>query len=461
MDETSQTTISESSADSGAESFRSAASIKPPPVSSRRITKLLWRTAMFPVKLLWGMIFCQGLAGSILVVGWVNRLTQRGALKYWWTQRAQSARHINLDEFMGGDSTEPDRRRWPNWFVDASFAEKGRAYSTTSPARYVWMMTKALFSSLSLNFKIGFQAALNTAVLMLPAGMFWWFGWYDGWNNSFNKGYEQAATGPLISILGIFLFIAAMFYLPMAQARQAITGQWRSFYEFHIVWKVVRFKWLASTGLALLYATLSVPVMVFKIFPVFALQKNPALADLSGPEIIKYLDSYFFWRALWILPAYALVKWVGGRTYASGLLKLTQLGALPFSSLAENEARAMARLGLFEKKPEAGRHAFVRILAWAGTRFGRIVTAMLLVFIWFLFVAQIYIAEFFSYHGSVAWLNQPLIHVPWFHYLPSRLKPPIEEVIFLGLVLLLILACSILARTGRALRNAFAPANKS
>jgi hypothetical protein len=427
----------------------------PASTASRRFKLLFWRGLIFPVKLFWGMAFCQSLVGSILVVGWVNRLTQRRALKYWWARRGDNARNMELAEFLSGNKKEPDHRRWPNWFVDSRFGENLRADVSTSRGRYAWSLVKGAFASLALNFRLGFRATLNTALLMVPAGMLWWFGWYDGWNNSFSKGYEQAAVGPLISLIGIFWFIAAMFYLPIAQARQAVSGQWRSFYHFNVIWKIVRLKWLACAGLALLYAALAVPLMVFKIFPMFALQKNPALANLSAAEIIKYLDSYYFWKALWLFPAFTLLKQIGGRIYASGLLELAQTGAIGLSSLAENEVEALTRLGLTDRKPSAPRHIALRIIAWAGTRLGRTMTAIVLVFTWFIFVAQIYIAEFFSFHGAIAWLNQPLIQLPWFHYLPTRLKPPIDEVFLLLLLLLAILACSGLARSGRAVRRAF------
>src|SRR2546429_8683233 len=86
--------------------------------------------------------------------------------------------------------------------------------------------------------------------------------WYDGWNNSFNKGYEQFSVGPGVSVLGILLFITAMLYVPMAQARQAVTGNWRCFYQFRLIRTLVRRRWFACFGLAALYALCSLPILV-------------------------------------------------------------------------------------------------------------------------------------------------------------------------------------------------------
>jgi hypothetical protein len=48
-------------------------------------------------------------------------------------------------------------------------------------------------------------------------------------------------------------------------------------------------------------------------------------------------------------------------------------------------------------------------------------------FVWFTFVAQIFISEFLNYHPGIGWLNQPLVQLPWFHYVPGHLQNPWGE----------------------------------
>jgi hypothetical protein len=43
----------------------------------------------------------------------------------------------------------------------------------------------------------------------------------------------------IISWIGILLFLLVMLYLPMALTRQAVTGEWRSFYQFGTVWTII------------------------------------------------------------------------------------------------------------------------------------------------------------------------------------------------------------------------------
>src|SRR2546422_3362584 len=274
---------------SQAQAILAGVSSRTPPIiaAQTRSPSLLQRVLVFPVKLLWGMAFCQGLVGSILVVGWTYRLAQRSVLKYWWLRGQRPQQSQNFADFLAeSDRTRPCRH-WPNWFFQQDFLQTIRARpkptkhpaSVGTPERRTHRasritlgfarVARAPVHSLWLNFWIGLRAVSNTWVLSLPAGLFWWFGWYDGWNNSFNKGYEQAAVGPLISIFGVLWFIAAMFYVPLAQARQAATGQWRCFFQYRLIWTIVRQRWLACVGLAFLFSIFALPLNILKTIPIF------------------------------------------------------------------------------------------------------------------------------------------------------------------------------------------------
>src|SRR5882672_2286121 len=88
-----------------------------PPVIEARCSapSLFYRALLFPVKFLWGMVFCQSLLGSILVVGWTYRLAQRRVLKYWW-KRSGRQRGETFAEFLATGEETKVHRHWPNWF---------------------------------------------------------------------------------------------------------------------------------------------------------------------------------------------------------------------------------------------------------------------------------------------------------------------------------------------------------
>jgi hypothetical protein len=396
------------------------------------------RAVAFAVKLFWGMMFCQFLLGSLLVAGWTSRLAQRAALKRWWRASARRAEWGSFLEFLAESEWTAPQLHWPNWFLKQDWRKWLGREQAPAWIAYAVRVFRALFGSLWMNFRLGIQMVANTCVLILPAGLLWWFGWYDGWNNSFNKGYEQAVVGPVISIMGIFVFIGAMFYVPMAQARQAATGEWRSFYQFRLVWSVARSKWLSCVGLALGYCAAGLVLNILKTGPEFWPQGKPLMEGLGPALARKSLDSYFFWCALAMLPAFVILRLVGARIYASGLLRQVRTGAIEAEALGVLERAAIGRLRLLELERRPERHFLVRVAAWTGTRIGRAVCGIVLALIWFGFVAEIYVAEFLNYHGSMGWLNQPLIQTPWFHYLPSHIEGPGGNLFLVGLFLVIV-----------------------
>jgi hypothetical protein len=261
----------------------------------------------------------------------------------------------------------------------------------------------------------------------MPGCILWLFAWYDGWNNSFNKGYEQAPVGPLTGFLGIFLFIGAMFYVPLAQARQASTGQWRSFYDWKLIWSLVGRHWVLCLFLALLYSILFIPLNVLKTGPAFWIQKIDTIAP-SSKQLIGMLSNYFFWSGFAVVTFYVAVRWAAARIYARAILLGLQRGEIPVTALAEVERRELERLDLVQISPPRSRHLLIRTALSTSKYVLRGLGFAALTFVWFTFVAQIYIAEFFMYHPVVGWLNQPLVQLPWFRYVPAQLQSPGPEI---------------------------------
>jgi hypothetical protein len=221
-----------------------------------------------------------------------------------------------------------------------------------------------------------------------------------------------------------------------------VTGDWRRFYDFRLVWTLVRRRWPGCLGLATLYSLCSIPVMVLIFMPSFFQQINPALNEVAADDVQKVvwiLRSHFFWSALLAFPVFVLVRFVAARIYGSALLKAVQSGVVAEDALAESEWQVLHRLGLLQIQPAPQRHPVVRAIAWAGTRAGRITFGIATSLVWFTFAAQIFIAQFFSYHeGPTLWLNNPLVQLPWLLHLPARLKNPWGEIF---LVVLLVFVC--------------------
>src|SRR5262249_22165497 len=216
----------------------------------RKLTILsgwLWR---LPV----GAVLCLWWWSSILVVGWLYRRMQAVVLRRWFLQSPLRAAYT-FEEFcdtLGADAPVPR----PRWLLRERI---GTALAPGQPGRLGRALTVP-WHSLWRNFKVGFQGLFCTFLLTGWGCLLMLFSCEFGWLNSFNKGYEQAVLGPVTGLLGIALFIAAMFYVPMAQAHQAATGDYRAFFEFRFVWSLIRARLGAYVGLAFLCVLVSLPL---------------------------------------------------------------------------------------------------------------------------------------------------------------------------------------------------------
>jgi hypothetical protein len=460
-----------------------------------------WAWFWYPIQLLVGVFLMQWPGGAVLVAGWLQRFLQRAVYRSWW--RRGRGRLGTFDEFVMEEPLLFTFRRLPNWVlapergvgfvattdigtlrsrgsgilrneVDPESDKDGLLEGSSeaddsalgeSPAAETVRVTRVQagflerwLGSLASNVWVGIQSLANVAVLTLPGAVLWWVGWWGGWQNSFHKGYEQYLMGPLVSWVGILLFIAAMFYLPMASARQAATGQWKTFWEGRTVWGLVRVSWWQSAWVAGMFALANLVVMGLKSWPQFWPQAKLAelaqrrldpteafrqglervdWSQLTESEALHLLNLYYLGAALvvWVLllGLKRLLAWL----YAGAVLRAVQRGTLGEDFLSDTEWRLLNTLGLLQVRQAPTRPLLVRWAAWAGTTFGRVVCRMMLFASWAAFVAAIYVSEFLAIHPVVGWLNQPLVQLPWFRYVPPQLEDPAPALALAGLLVLI------------------------
>ncbi len=421
----------------------------------------------FPVKLAVGAILMQTPAGAIAVAGWLQRYLQRAVFRSWW--RRGRGRLGTFEEFVAEEPLFLDFRRMPNWLVDQEQRLKASGAGIGTDQGFLGRY----FGSLGNNVGKGIQTLANVAILTMPGAMLWWLGWWGGWQNSFHKGYEQALVGPLVFWLGILFFIAAMFYVPMATARQAATGRWKSFWDGGTVWTLVRVSWWPSAWVAILHALANAFVMGLKSWPQFMPQARVAglakrgldpteayhqgieavdWSNLTEAQAVDVLNIHYLGSAFVVLVMLLGLKRLMAWMYSGAVLRAVRRGALGEEHLADTEWRVLNTLGLLQVTEPPVRPFLVRAVAWAGTKAGRTVCRVVVFLAWFAFVASILVSEFFSHHPGVGWLNQPLVQLPWFRYLPATLENPAPAL--LGALALVGVACLVAGfRRRRAARR--------
>jgi hypothetical protein len=401
------------------------------------------RVVSVPLKLLVGGALTQTVFGAIVVFGWLQRWTQRSAFRAWWGQSASGEARAGA---VLRDPLLREHVHAPNWVLAQNFGThlcEGRG----------WM--GGWLGSLRENLRLGVQGAANTLVLSLPGSVLMSLGWWGGWQNSFHKGYEQFHVGPAVFITGMLLFLAAVFYVPMALARQAVTGRWRAFWEWRTVWRVIRHAWIGCAALALLFAVFNLGAVILKTWPYFLPQMKHAqrmksgavpsspeagafqlrLGDidwnnLSEAEALMILNRHFLVSGLICFVSLLVLRMVAGRVYAGAMLRAVQSGTVGEEQLGEREWRLLHCLDLLKVRPAPERPMVVRIAAWAAGRTARFLCGGAVLVFWFAFLAEVIVSEFFSRHPIIGFLNHPLLQLPWFRYVPAHLQSPWGELGF-------------------------------
>jgi hypothetical protein len=394
-------------------------------IQSRTWVQRIGAVLMFLWRWTVGVIFTQAFFLSIFVVGWTYRLMQRYAvyrfIKLYYPKHAK----LNFHKLVHNTGEYSSFITPPNWFNQQNPIQQLKM--DLHNADTVWQsatsITKFPFHSLWLNFKIGFLGLFNTYALTLIPCLLWQFAWHAGWNNSFNKIYEQAHVGALTGLTGIFLFSLVMMYVPMAQVRQAVTGEWKTFYHFQTNWRLIRSCWFYYAMLALLFSIISIPVTVFKTAPGFFVQGNPALINATDAELLQLLNRYFFFASFFCFAGFVIVRLAAVRVYVTAVKMALHRNLISLDSLTLFEQNIIQTMGGDQQEDIEEPHMIMQVSKWMGRKMKAAVCMVLIFVIWVTFSFQIYVSEFLNYHPSRAWLNQPLVQMPAFRYVPSHLSP--------------------------------------
>jgi hypothetical protein len=375
----------------------------------------IWRLVIGPV-------LCTNYFLAVAVVGWMTRHMQGLAIRCWWKQ-SPLQKLGTFDAFC--DSLGPDApTARPRWFwrerVRASVTRRHPNGQSPGAGRLIWRGLGVPIHSFYRNVLIGVQMIAGSFLIAGWANMLMTFSWQFGWYNSFHKGYEISYLGPLTGLGGVFLFVAAMFYLPMAQAHFALTGQLRSFVEVSFIWKLVRTRLLAYTGVAAVIGIACIPLEILMIMPQYLPQLNPALESISDAQYAQILRQYYFWAAMVFFVAFFVCRHLMARVYASAVLTALRRGVVTRSELNRVLGRWIDRLQL-DVTPTLAPVGFGAAVAGGGSWIGRRVLFTALFFIWFAVISAAYVREFLNYHPFTGFMNHPMVYLPCPGVVPGHL----------------------------------------
>lgn len=358
-------------------------------------------------------LWCQSLLTSILALGWIYRwVHQVGVRRIFYLSPLSQTR--SWRDFLQSSPELISLQDPPALFR----AQKGSPQPDHQPQRWI----HALLHSLWLNGRRGLAGILTTwSLTLLPALIGSW-AWYTGWQISFTKLYEESNTGRSLGALGVLIFSIVMLYVPLAQSRQGVTQDWRSFFDLSMIRALIGCRPLRVVLLAIAYIFSSLLLIYFKTMPAFLPAINPDLDGLTPSEALDRLrDYYFYTGTIGFLIVVLLRSW-GARIYAGGLVSLWTRSRLDRQAFHPQERSLLALTQIpygSRPQPSGLTQRILKLplaIGYRGVMLGIAILA------WGIVGFLPFVAQFLHYTPGVGFLNQPLIQLPCFQYIPPDLE---------------------------------------
>lgn len=249
-----------------------------------------------------------------------------------------------------------------------------------------------LAGGMAANIRMGLSAALGLAALTLPFTVLWLGAWWAGWENSFNKGYEQAAVGPIVWMIGTVIALPVLAHLPLALAHAAYEGRVTAFFEVRRIRSLAAASGWRIVWLALLGALFVVPFFGMRALPVFVEGIVPGFAAMTGEAQAQVALGFQLFDAGLAFVLMLFFKLRAAATYA----------------VAAPRAAAGRRAALWEGHPAQDATPKGRD-PW---RVSSTVWLLIACVVWLALPVAIVFGQFMNYDPAL-WLTHPLFLLPW------------------------------------------------
>ena len=356
-----------------------------------------------------GFVFCWTPFTAPMVSGWMTRYMRHRTIRVW---AGKSAPDI-ADTFYKDPQTA-HYGYWPRWTSMREGFEPDA--ESVGLFRRIWRSIKGFFAALKNNYKLGLLMVFNTWILTVPFAAMWFLMWWAGWDIVFNRSYEESVFPLLSSLLSVVGFSIVMLYLPIAQARMAVHGNWSSFFDLRTIMIIARHVRFRLLLLSLLFALGSLGVVGgTKVLIVFF--ENLYGVDTRDIEALREPLFLHYCFVIWCFYIGLFVlKRMNAKIYAIGLIKALSSGAMKTEDLSGFERDILIDKLHFQVSGDTGHTQGVARLVLPVLSGLRNLTLALLTFaLWGIFVFTIYAGQFATLNNA-DWLNHPLIQMPYIRY---------------------------------------------
>lgn len=248
-----------------------------------------------------------------------------------------------------------------------------------------------LAGGLGANVRAGFATLAALFLFTAPFTVLWLGAWWAGWENSFNKGYEQAAVGPSVFLLGTALALPLIALLPLALAHAAAESRAAAVFEARRLRALAAHAGWRLPGLGFLTLGFALPLFAARGLPAFAGAILPGLEDMSSAEIAALEGRIALAEAAYAFAALLLLRGLAARIYARAAPAAA--GADP-ALWARSRARLAARFSAAPSRPARALWLLLALAPGLGLSF------------------LVLAAQFLNY-GWWHWLTHPFLLLPW------------------------------------------------
>ncbi len=380
------------------------------------------RALAWACRLLLAALLAMSYAGGVVVVGFLYRWMQARVLYAWW-RRSPARGRLSFADFCAEQGSDAPTL-CPRLLLGEPCTAEETCRQITAPTadgeppsalRQLLRRSAQLLRSLWLNARIGMLGLFATFLLSGWGGLLMAFSWEYGWNASFDKAREVGHIGPLTACLGMALFVAAMVYVPLAQVHQAVTGDFRAFFDFRFVWRLIRARLGSYVFFAVLFLDFAVAVEIFKTLPAGFVEHLPPFRDAGDDELLWLLRGYYLGCSLFLVLSLLATRLMVLHVYAGAVIEILRRSPTARAELHARLAGWLKRLELSTPVSRPTRRGWHRQPTQAAL-------FVVLLAVWMGFVAKVYVGEFFNYHPVVGFVNHPLVQVPCCNYVPGNVQ---------------------------------------
>jgi hypothetical protein len=400
--------------------------LSPAPAPASRIKTPLWslplRAILALLRLAIAILCCTSYLLSLLVLGWTRRWMRRAVARRWFKSSPRAA-SLSFHDWIAAEQLDLPRSAPPRWFVceapDRYINRPTRSGQTPGTLRKSARWLASRFGSLAIHLRSGLELLACNAVLLLPVGLIWLFAWEYGWNVSFNKQYEQSFIGLLTGLTGILLFMLAMTYVPLAGAHLAATNDPRAFFDLSFIRRLYHARPLAMLLFAAAVVALSLPASFLWCAVLFYGNSLPQEIASDPAKIRQLTESYVFWSAVYILPAYLITHLLAARIYAGSVLHLLKQDPALSERLHPEIESLLRILNLLEPRPKRSWPLVVQAVLVTGRAGSHLALRAAAFLVWIALALQPFIMQFLHYHTFIPWLNPVLVNLPCLRFFPA------------------------------------------